>query len=103
MADKKPGRGAKKKKDKHKKSPKLPEPTPAARKSAQRNRAPVRHRLYNGKIAMPVKYSGPTRHGSYIAAMVSGSMVCDDRGEPIPYHDLPLEPRVADDTFSSRP
>ena len=95
MADKKPGRGAKKKKNK--KPPKPPEPTHVGKKSAQRDRTPVRHRLYNGKVAMPVKYSGPARHGSYIAAMVGGSMVCDDSGEPIPYHDLPLEPRAAVD------
>jgi len=97
MADKKPGRGSAKKKKKSPKPPKPPEPTPVGRKSAKRDRAPVRHRLYNGEIAMPVQYSGPTRHGSYIAAMVGGSLVCDDRGEPIPYHDLPLEPRAAKD------
>lgn len=99
MADKKPGRGGhgapKKKKDK--KPPTPTEPTPAGRKSGKRDRAPVRHRLYDGKIAMPVRYSGPMRRGSYMAAMVNGSIVRDGSGEAIPFHDLPLEPRVQAD------
>ena len=98
MADKKPGRGghgAPKKKGK--KPPTPPEPTSIGRKSSKRDRSPVRNRLYDGKTAIPVQYSGSTRHGSYMAAMVGGSMVRDGSGEPIPYHDLPLEPKAPSD------
>ena len=92
MADKKPGRGGSDgPKKKGKKPPKPVASAPAARKTTQRYRAPVRHRLYEGQIATPVRYSGPGTHGSYMAAMVNGKTVYAANGEPIRFHDLPLE------------
>lgn len=99
MADKKPGRGghgAPKKKGR--KEPKAPEPSVAGRKSNKRDRSPVRHRLYDGKMVLPVKYCGSAAgYGNYVAGIVNGVLVVDERGKPIPFHDFPLEPQAVPD------
>ena len=99
MADKKPGRGGQgAKKKKGTKEPKIREPSVAVRRSNKRERSPVRSRLHEGKVVSPVKYSGSAvGNGNYTAGMVSGMLVLDERGKPIPFHDFPLEPMAAAD------
>ena len=95
MADKKPGRGGHGgPKKKGRKEPKLPEPSAAGRKSNKREKSENLHRLYEGKVVTPVKYRGAEAgKGNYVAAMLDGVIVEDESGKPIPYHDLPLEPK----------
>ena len=92
MADKKPGRGMKKK---GKKEPKVRAPLVVERRSSKRDRLPTRVRLHEGKTVTPVKYSGSAvGHGNYTAGLVNGVMVLDGRGKPIPFRDFPQEPKV---------
>ena len=99
MADKKPGRGghgAPKKKGK--KTPKATEGTPVVRKSNKRERAPVRHRLYEGKAVTPVSFTGARAgYGNYMAGMLDGVTIRDKAGRPVPFRDFPLEPKAVKD------
>ena len=99
MADKKPGRGghgAPKKKGK--KTPKVVEGSPIARKSNKREKTPVRNRLYEGKAVVPVSYTGASAgYGNYMAGMVDGLTIRDKTGRPIPFQSFPLEPKTVKD------
>ena len=96
MADKKPGRGGHgaPKKKKGKKEPKVVETLTISRKSSKRDRLPTRNRLHDGKTVMPVSYCGAgAGFGNYMAGMVNGETVLDERGKPIPFRNFPLEPK----------
>ena len=99
MADKKPGRGgAGAPKKKGKKPPKATEDTPVARKSNKRERAEVRHRLFEGKPVIPVSFTGASAgHGNYMAGMLDGQTIRDKAGRPIPFQNFPLEPKAIKD------
>ena len=89
MADKKPGRGVKAKKGK--KEPKPRETTTITRKSNKREKAALRHRLFDGKIVMPAKYYGSLAGiGNYTAGMVNGELILDEEGKPMHFRDFPL-------------
>ena len=96
MADKKPGRGVHRpsKAKKGKKVPKLQEPAPVARRSNKRDKTSDRHRLYEGKMVIPVQFDGSSAgYGNYMAGMVNGAMVLDESGKPMRFHDFPLSPK----------
>ena len=70
------------------------EPSVVDRKSNKRVRSPVRHRLYDGKVVSPVKYCGSAVGlSNYVAGIVNGVIVVDERGKPIPFHDFPWSPK----------
>ena len=96
MADKKPGRGGHSlsKTKKGKKEPKFQEPAAVTRRSNKRDKSSERHRLYEGKIVMPVRFDGSAAgHGNYTAGMVNGIMILDESGKPMYFRDFPLSPK----------